>query len=119
MAACALVAAALIAAVSAVAVPARAGAALYRIGPEPVPPAGAIVHGPVAAGRRLHVTVTLRPRSPAALAAYARAVSTPGSAWYHAYLTPAQFGRWRRCSDRSGPAACARDRSALAGCRFR
>lgn len=45
------------------------------------------------AGTRLHVTVTLRPRDPVALAAYAQAVSTPGSASYLHYLTPAQFSR--------------------------
>jgi hypothetical protein len=45
-----------------------------------------------AASPRLHVTVTLRPRDPAALARYAAAVSTPGSAAYHDYLTPRQFG---------------------------
>ena len=38
-----------------------------------------------------HVTVTLRPRDPAALAAYARAVSTPGSPQYGHYLTPSRF----------------------------
>jgi subtilase family serine protease len=42
---------------------------------------------------RLHVTVTLRPRDAPGLATYARAVSTPGSALYRHYLTPAQFGR--------------------------
>jgi hypothetical protein len=39
-----------------------------------------------------HVTVTLRPRDPARLAAYAQAVSTPGSPDYGDYLTPHQFG---------------------------
>jgi subtilase family serine protease len=47
----------------------------------------------VATGSRLHLTVTLKPRDPAALAAYAQAVSTPGSRSYHQYLSPAQFGR--------------------------
>jgi subtilase family serine protease len=47
----------------------------------------------VAAGSRLHLTVTLKPRDPAALAAYATAVSTPGSPSYHHYLSPDQFGR--------------------------
>jgi subtilase family serine protease len=47
----------------------------------------------VAARRRLHLTVTLRPRDAAALAAYAKAVSTPGSPSYHQYLSPDQFGR--------------------------
>jgi hypothetical protein len=39
-----------------------------------------------------HVTVALRPRDPAALARYADAVSTPGSAAYGRYLTARQFG---------------------------
>jgi subtilase family serine protease len=47
----------------------------------------------VAAGVRLHLTVTLKPRDPAALAAYAKAVSTPVSPSYHRYLSPDQFGR--------------------------
>ena len=47
----------------------------------------------VTAGTRLHLTVTLKPRDPAALAAYARAVSTPGSPAYRHYLSPVQFGR--------------------------
>jgi subtilase family serine protease len=50
-------------------------------------------------GTRLHVTVTLRSRDPAALAAYAQAVSTPGSPAYLHYLTPGQFAR------RFGPTA--------------
>ncbi len=77
----------------------RAGAALDRVGPQPALPAGAIAHGPVAPAQRLHVTVTLRPRDPSALAAYAREVSTPGSPHYRDYLTPRQFAR------RFGPTA--------------
>jgi subtilase family serine protease len=69
-----------------------ARAALTRVGRESAA-AGASVLGPVAPGTRLHVTVTLKPRSPAALAAYAKAVSTPGSSDYRHYLTPGQFGR--------------------------
>jgi len=61
-----------------------------RVGPAP-PLASAAAAGAMSASVRMHVTVVLRPRNPAALAAYARAVSTPGSAVYHAYLTPAQF----------------------------
>jgi subtilase family serine protease len=38
------------------------------------------------------VTVALAPRHPAQLTAFAQAVSTPGSASYGHYLTPAQFG---------------------------
>lgn len=48
---------------------------------------------PVPGTERLNVSVTLKPRDPAALAAYAREVSTPGSDLYRAYLTPAQFAR--------------------------
>ena len=78
----------------AVAIPvAAAHAATVRVGHAPAVPIGATFVGMVPAGTRLHVTVALRPRDPAALAAYARAVSTPGSASYRAYLTPAQFAR--------------------------
>jgi subtilase family serine protease len=49
--------------------------------------------GAIAAGTRLHITIVLRPRDPAGLAAYARAVSTPGSSVYHDYLTPVQFAQ--------------------------
>jgi subtilase family serine protease len=56
--------------------------------------AAALAHAAsLPAGQRLHVTVTLRPRDPAALTAYARAVSTPGSSAYLHYLTPAGFAR--------------------------
>jgi subtilase family serine protease len=55
--------------------------------------AGAAAAQSVPATKRLNVTVTLKPRDPAALSAYAREVSTPGSNLYHAYLTPAQFAR--------------------------
>jgi Pro-kumamolisin, activation domain/Putative Ig domain len=72
---------------------AAARAGTVRVGHPPVVPTGARFAGMVPAATRLHVTVTLRPRDPAALAAYARAVSTPGSASYRSYLTPAQFAR--------------------------
>ncbi len=64
-----------------------------RIGRRPVVPVGAVAKGAVAPRLRLHVTVTLKPRNPAALNAYAEAVSTPGSRSYRHYLTPSQFGR--------------------------
>jgi subtilase family serine protease len=41
----------------------------------------------------MHVTVVLKVRDAAGLAAYATQVSTPGSPVYHAYLTPAEFGQ--------------------------
>src|SRR5690348_5993672 len=48
---------------------------------------------PVSPTTRLHITITLRPRDPAALAKYAHAASTPGSDSYLHYLTPRQFRR--------------------------
>lgn len=58
--------------------------------------AAAVTHGarelgPATPRERLQMTVTLRPRDPVALRAYAAAVATPGSAVYRRYLTPAQF----------------------------
>ncbi len=41
--------------------------------------------------RRLRLTIALRPRNPAALSAFATAVSTPGTSQYGRYLTVAQF----------------------------
>ena len=70
-----------------------ARAATVRVGHAPMRPAGARFVGSVPAAVPMHITVTLRPRDPAALAAYARAVSSPGSASYRRYLTPAQFAR--------------------------
>ena len=42
---------------------------------------------------RITVDVALRPRDPAALDAFVRAVSTPGNPRYHHYLAAGQFGR--------------------------
>ncbi|MFL5863812.1 MAG: protease pro-enzyme activation domain-containing protein, partial [Solirubrobacteraceae bacterium] len=72
---------------------AGARAALVHVGRAPATPPGATFAGAVPRATPMHVTVTLRPRDPAALAAYAWAVSTPGSAAYRRYLTPAQFAR--------------------------
>ncbi len=54
-------------------------------------PAHDRVTGPVAPSAALHVTLALTPRDPARLAAYARAVSDPGSPVYHHFLTVAGF----------------------------
>jgi subtilase family serine protease len=70
-----------------------AHAGIVRVGRQPARPAGARSTGAVPAATRMHVTVALKPRDPGALAAYARAVSTPGSPSYHHYLTPSQFAR--------------------------
>ncbi len=72
---------------------AGAHAATVRVGRAPSVPAGAVFSGGVSSATRMHVTVTLTPRNPVGLAAYARAVSTPGSAAYHQYLTPSDFAR--------------------------
>jgi hypothetical protein len=72
---------------------AAARAALTRVGPRTTRPAGTVAAGALPAATRLRVSVALRPQDPAALAAYARSVSTPGSADYRRYLTPSAFGR--------------------------
>jgi hypothetical protein len=71
--------------------PDRATALTTRVGAPPAVPAGASLRGQLAPSTRLHVAITLQPRRPAALADYARSVSTPGSSVYHRYLTPTQF----------------------------
>jgi subtilase family serine protease len=50
--------------------------------------------GVTPAATRVSAQVYLASRAPAALAAYARAVSAPGSARYHQYLTPARQQAW-------------------------
>jgi subtilase family serine protease len=62
-----------------------------RVGGKPRIMHSARVVGALASGTPLHLTVVLKPRDPAALEAFAQAVSTPGSGVYHDYLTPAQF----------------------------
>src|SRR5690242_12415770 len=68
-----------------------ATAAATRHGTAPPLPLGAHIAGAVASSTPMHLTVTLQPRDPAALQAYATAVSTPGSPQYRDYITPAQF----------------------------
>ena len=63
-----------------------------RVGSVALMPASRVI-GALPASTRLNVTVALKPRDPAALAAFADAVSTPGSGLYHEYITPAQFAR--------------------------
>jgi subtilase family serine protease len=70
---------------------ARVLGALAAVAATVVPAAVADAATQISPGTRLHVTVTLKPRDPASLAAYARLVSTPGSSVYRRYLTPAQF----------------------------
>ena len=75
---------------------ALAGAPLHRparLGAVPSPPASAAVAGPLSATTAMHVTVALSPRDPAALSAFATAVSSPGSKLYGHYISPRQFTR--------------------------
>jgi hypothetical protein len=75
-----------------VATPAAAqAAARVRVGSAPVLPRRAQVGPSVADAKPLHLTVALQPRDPAALAAFATAVATPGSPVYHRYLSVPQF----------------------------
>jgi subtilase family serine protease len=62
-------------------------------------PAGSRELGAVARNTTLHAVVALEPRDAAGLAAYAQAVSTPGSGLYHHYLSVRQF------ADRFAPTA--------------
>ena len=81
-------------AAAAVALPASSSAgasAPVRVGSAPAIARAAKVAGALPGAVRLHLTVVLKPRDPAALAAFARAVSTPGSGVFRDYLTPAQF----------------------------
>jgi len=72
---------------------APATAATLRVGGAASIPRSAPAIGRPPPGLRLHVTFTLAPRDPLALAIYARAVSTPGSSLYRRFITPAEFGR--------------------------
>ena len=67
---------------------AGSGRSAVRLGPA-AQVAAAKDLGAVAAGVRMDVTVVLKARDPAGLAAYARAVAAPGSPLYHDY----QIGR--------------------------
>jgi hypothetical protein len=80
-------------AVATAALPASAGAAIQtlRVGPAPRLPAGAHALDSLPQTTRLQLAIGLRPRDPGALATYASAVSTPGSADEHRYMTPAEF----------------------------
>jgi subtilase family serine protease len=79
----------------ALAAPGSARAAVTVTVPGAVRPAGTVV-GPAAATQRMTVQVWLAPSATTAAAAYATAVSTPGNAQFHHYLSPdaytARFG---------------------------
>jgi subtilase family serine protease len=62
------------------------------VGTAPVLPAQAVVEDNVAPTAPLQLTVALRPRDEAGLAALARSVSIPGSPTYRQFLAPGEFG---------------------------
>jgi hypothetical protein len=71
-----------------------AGAGREKLpGHEGVVPPGATLVGPAPTSTALPLTVTLKPRDPTALAAEVQAVSDPGSADYHHFLSPTQFAQ--------------------------
>jgi len=70
---------------------ALASTPLVLVGPAPQISAGSKVMGSVPSNTKIGITVMLEPREPAALAAYATAVSTAGSSVYRDYLTVPQF----------------------------
>jgi subtilase family serine protease len=71
------------------------------VGDAPMLMRGTLAVGTVAPSTNLRLTVVLAPRDPAALAAFATAVSTPGSREYHHYLTVREFARRFGASQRS------------------
>ncbi|HEY2318502.1 MAG TPA: protease pro-enzyme activation domain-containing protein, partial [Solirubrobacteraceae bacterium] len=68
-------------------------ASFTRVGRPPAIPAGASPQGALPQSSVIDTTVALAPRDAAALAAYAQAVSTPGSPLYQHYLTVDQFAQ--------------------------
>ncbi|HEY1568547.1 MAG TPA: protease pro-enzyme activation domain-containing protein [Solirubrobacteraceae bacterium] len=74
-------------------------AAVMRVGRAPAIPAGAQASGKLPRSQAIDATIALQPRDPAALTAFVKAVSTPGSSVYHRYLSVAQF------AGRFGPTA--------------
>ena len=78
---------------------AASSARAVRVGEAPTLPARVKPLGALAGPTALGVAVTLQPRDPAALAAYATAVATPGSGVYRDYLSVAEFAQ------RFGPSA--------------
>jgi hypothetical protein len=93
LAATALLAFGLAAAASAA--PLRGGqvGATFRIGHAPTIPSGARARGVLSQSSVITAMVALSPRDPAALAAYAHSISTPGSPTYRRYLSVAQFAQ--------------------------
>jgi len=70
-----------------------ASAVWSRTGDAPVVPAHSVDLGALAATTPLQLSVLLSPRDPAALAAYAKAVSDPASPAFRHFLAPGQFAK--------------------------
>ncbi|HWF53669.1 MAG TPA: protease pro-enzyme activation domain-containing protein, partial [Solirubrobacteraceae bacterium] len=68
-----------------------ANASTLRVGSVPLRPAGSRILGSLAPSSPVRLTVALAPRDPAALAAFATAVATPGSSVFRQRLSVAQF----------------------------
>ena len=64
-----------------------------RVGSPPRVPARSKAIGRLSGATTLAVAVTLQPRDPAGLQAFASQVATPGSSVYHDYLSVAQFAQ--------------------------
>ena len=88
-----LLALTLIAAILAVSAASASAAPGRQLGIRPAIPSGSSNLGALTGSTQINATVALTPRDPAALAAYAQAVSTPGSSVYHQYLSVAQFAQ--------------------------
>src|SRR5262249_1348933 len=73
--------------------PAPALTLRLRVGSTPALPAGARAVAALPARQPLRLTIALQPQSPAALAAFASAVSTPGSPEFRHYLTVSEFAQ--------------------------
>lgn len=71
---------------------ASTSAARLKAEAPPPLPRGAVRLGALSPGSRLHLDVTLQPRDPAALSAFAAAVTNPQSPQFRQFLRPGQFG---------------------------
>ena len=89
---------------AAVPIPAGARVQALRVGRTMPLPKGATLVGALAPSSRLEATVSLEPSDAAGLASYATAVSTPGDALFHHYLSVGQF------AEAFGPSASTVDR---------
>ncbi len=59
----------------------------------PIPPGALRLPGTISKNTSLELELLLKPRHPAALTQFVKAVSTPGSAQYHHFLPKGEFSR--------------------------